>query len=743
MFVMATTLSGTFLRHLSYHLLHPLLFKNYVILVTQPLVTPMAAKMEDHALQQPACSVCHHSPALEMHPSAGNYFAIEAEQLPAMTASAEAGCICCQILLAGLDLAVEDGDESHRYKSSTVCMIGRGNEHFYYEMHADITGMVLQVDAFTLPGERSIPKIRVAPLLPPSTKFQDSLGLIQQWLHQCQKEHPRCCEATAFLPERLLHVGSEGDDVCLVETQTLKRVSPASTPAYACLSHCWGLTRSKHITRRINLAANALRIPEAELPASFRDAISATRSLNIPYLWIDSLCIVQDDPEDWKIHVEAMADIYRNAFLTLAAGASVDDDGGLFGTTDPRSCQPKVLPILNETGDSIKVHVRLLPTHPNSVWAEPLEKRGWIFQERLLSRRFLCFAKDEVRWECLEDVACACSTTRDGFNPRQVAMDSKPAFLADSPTKWTLSRLQDLEEVEVTKFWRDLVHLYTKRRLTFAKDKLPALAGLAALFSVSRKDRYLFGHWEDDLKRELAWKRNEHEATPGRSERDVPSWSWAAAADGIDGGNWIYWDDLTEVNSPTDMGWDVVSVSQKALCLSGHITPLCLQVFDRDPFFSYLPLFHHCTALRWTEHDSTTQSDRVVSDKIVEKMKVGSKQRCVSPLAWASHDIPESKKNVASLYCDYQFWNHDEDLQQILTDVFFFDMGKLGERGVPYMHVPAPYTPVPDHQCWALGLVLRKRQEGLFERIGLMYVHTGMTKEEWTPRGDRQDVWIT
>jgi hypothetical protein len=292
----------------------------------------------------------------------------------------------------------------------------------------------------------------------------------------------------------LLRVGSEGDDVSLVETQTWNQTSPAPAPAYACLSHCWGLTRSKHITRRSNLTANALRIPEVELPATFRDAISATRSLNIPYLWIDSLCIVQDDAEDWNIHVDTMADIYRNAHLTLAAGASVDDDGGLFGTIDPRSSQPKVLPLLNATGDLVNVHIRLLPTHPESVWAEPLEKRGWIFQERLLSKRFLCFAKDEVRWECSEDVACACSSVSDGFNPRQASNDFKPALPADVPTKWTLSRLDSFDELETTSVWLELVTKYSKRRLTFAKDKLPALAGLAALFAIRRKDTYIFGH---------------------------------------------------------------------------------------------------------------------------------------------------------------------------------------------------------------------------------------------------------
>lgn len=92
------------------------------------------------------------------------------------------------------------------------------------------------------------------------------------------------------------------------------------------------------------IGKNLKGIPVPQLPKTFRDAILITRELQIRYLWIDSLCIIQDSPSDWTKHVSEMAHIYHNGVLTLAAGASSDDDGGFFTElTDKWSSPRKIL----------------------------------------------------------------------------------------------------------------------------------------------------------------------------------------------------------------------------------------------------------------------------------------------------------------------------------------------------------------------------------------------------------------
>ncbi|RYE97946.1 MAG: HET domain-containing protein, partial [Oxalobacteraceae bacterium] len=252
---------------------------------------------------------------------------------------------------------------------------------------------------------------------------------------------------------------------------------------YACLSHCWGHTRSKHITCEENLEANLIGIPLAELPKTFKDAIKVTRALKLRYLWIDSLCIVQNSKADWATHVGAMASIYESAHITLAAGASSDDDGGFF--TDTPDIYAK--PISFELGFGTQLHtiyVRRSVDHPDADWPAgevlPLMKRGWCFQERLLARRYICFGSKEVLWECREDVACSCSLAEGPFNPRK---PGDQARFRDSPaTKTQLLSAQG----DGASLWQSLITEYTSRQLTYPNDKLPALAGLATAFEVSR-----------------------------------------------------------------------------------------------------------------------------------------------------------------------------------------------------------------------------------------------------------------
>ena len=85
---------------------------------------------------------------------------------------------------------------------------------------------------------------------------------------------------------------------------------------YATLSHCWEDSQPIRTTRS-NLTRRQGRLEWGQLPLAFQEAIDIVRKLGIKYLWIDSLCIVQDDPEEWAIESARMANIFEKSVVTI------------------------------------------------------------------------------------------------------------------------------------------------------------------------------------------------------------------------------------------------------------------------------------------------------------------------------------------------------------------------------------------------------------------------------------------
>ncbi|CAG5174570.1 uncharacterized protein ALTATR162_LOCUS7815 [Alternaria atra] len=154
-------------------------------------------------------------------------------------------------------------------------------------------------------------------------------------------------------------------------------------------------------------------IPWDELPKTFQEAILVTRELGLNYLWIDSLCIIQDSKADWQLESAEMAGIYQSAFLTLAATSSPDSNGGLWVRSQSNTLTYAKV-ILRHDGKDYPVYVKERPVHWPAATETyvnqtfPLLTQGWVYQERLLSPRFLHFGKDELVWECLEESVCEC-----------------------------------------------------------------------------------------------------------------------------------------------------------------------------------------------------------------------------------------------------------------------------------------------------------------------------------------------
>jgi hypothetical protein len=233
-----------------------------------------------------------------------------------------------------------------------------------------------------------------------------------------------------------------------------------------------------------------------------------TRRLGYSYLWIDALCILQDDQADWLVENQNMGAIYSNSSVTLCASrARSVADGFLGHRTLP---QDAPLPFHGPHSTEAKVYIREedSSTHEED---EPLNDRAWALQERYLSPRTLLFGSNQTIWECRTTHFSESQALRSTPRNNQLCEDF------ESPK-------------ELHQRWPEIIEEYTRRSLTNPSDRLPALQGLASHISTQvLNDEYLFGHWKSQLPRTLLWHTvGEYTFTRRPSGCDAPSWSWAS-----------------------------------------------------------------------------------------------------------------------------------------------------------------------------------------------------------------------
>ncbi|KAJ9621601.1 hypothetical protein H2203_007088 [Taxawa tesnikishii (nom. ined.)] len=246
-----------------------------------------------------------------------------------------------------------------------------------------------------------------------------------------------------------------------------------------------------------------------ELPETFRDAIQITRALGIRYLWIDALCIVQGDKEDWTREAAAMAAVYGSSRVTISALDSEDSMKGLFLTKQKTVWGVGPLPHCTDAA-GFDAYVRSAQRTLDSVVERaPLNQRGWALQERIVAPRVLHFSKQQVFWEC---------RTRYYAESGDSAT-VKP--LLKTMYGWLPGLLGDLIDSDLYLSWYALVEDYTMRELTYDTDKLPAVLALAVEFEARLDCAYIHGLWNADLNRGLLWHTNAPHRIRSR-RRSVP-----------------------------------------------------------------------------------------------------------------------------------------------------------------------------------------------------------------------------
>jgi hypothetical protein len=347
------------------------------------------------------------------------------------------------------------------------------------------------------------------------------LELAYGWFTTCQKCHKSCdwlVQSPKWLPTRLLDIGLAGDRWRLHITAE----DAAHSFDYLTLSYRWGSADFIKLTESSVTEFRAGKLI-SDLPRTFRDAISVARRFSIRYLWIDSLCIVQDSIEDWQEQSALMRDVFTNSVCNVAAADSHGPDEGLFRNRDP-----SLLMSLELQAELENRNASILIWDNNILSQElseaPLYKRGWVFQERHLPPRLLHFGKHQVLWQCQE--LHASENFPQGMPRKQHHIHLETLGNIPSPPKAkTYAMPQSAFDL-----WVQIVSGYTKCELTYARDKLVALSGLVHLFHERTGDEYLAGLWRSRFCELLNWRVVSRAWKPQRIRPAyrAPSWSWAS-----------------------------------------------------------------------------------------------------------------------------------------------------------------------------------------------------------------------
>jgi hypothetical protein len=260
---------------------------------------------------------------------------------------------------------------------------------------------------------------------------------------------------------------------------------------YLTLSHVWGNDQFLKLTSK-NIEWFKTGLPICDLRQSFQDAIVMTRRLHVQYLWIDSLCIVQDSISDWGLEASTMDMVYSRGLCNLAACNGIDNKSSFFRPRNPVTGGPLSL-LWNWSDCSEKLNIfydwaNTLRDHT------PLNARGWVLQERLLSPRTMLFSTFPF-WECQEMITCEAYPSQDS--------KAKYTWLA-MPDKLAVGRIRNLPAGR--SFWSKIIYTYSRCDLTVQSGELIALCGIAKRVGAVYGGEYLAGIWSQNLLTGLLWQ---------------------------------------------------------------------------------------------------------------------------------------------------------------------------------------------------------------------------------------------
>ena len=336
---------------------------------------------------------------------------------------------------------------------------------------------------------------------------------VLQWIRNCDSMHAECHWNTSTLGASCFM-----ENMYLISISRKCLVKVSGGEKYLALSYVWGVSCSQFQTTKADLSflqrEGSLRKTRTRdhLSGTIQRAMHLTSLLDVDFLWVDCLCIVQDDPVHAASQINSMASIYSNSYLTLCAADGVDAESGLLGIrqcSPPRNVQQDILAFAN--GPMSSKWVKVLPR-----MASVYHERGWTFQERVLSRRTLSFTGTGLDWRC-----------------REVSAEEQTLQLTRSSGRlWESNILRADTSWPCLNKWDLLVSSYLERRLTYEEDILRAFSGILKSLSSSMLGGFFFGLPQQFFDAALLWVPAKNltrrlDMKSGIVKTALPSWSWA------------------------------------------------------------------------------------------------------------------------------------------------------------------------------------------------------------------------
>jgi hypothetical protein len=385
---------------------------------------------------------------------------------------------------------------------------------------------------------------RLSRITSTNTSSDSSLQLANQWLWTCFREHEECHgfykrqPYPGWTPSRLVNVGSRSRSF---STRLLVGSEITVGATYMTLSHCWGTIPTLQLTKA-SLQNFRKCLPRDELPKTYSDAIDIARRLNVQWIWIDSLCIIQDSLEDWQKECSQMVKVYKNGVCNIAAIGPHDSRGGCYFQRNPFVLRRSMFKTnWGNEDDGIVLCRNECQSWQTGVLKTRLHHRAWVLQERVLAPRVLHFGVHMIYWECRR------------FYASEMQPEGVPHVVNQYLPPPKLPLVGEISSFEAHRLWQRLVDWYCCAGLTRSKDKLVAISGIAKRMQVlmnttsgqntERRSIYLAGLWSEQLAYHLLWVLRD--PTQGSAEYGfdyrkatrlvhyrAPSWSWASV-DGL------------------------------------------------------------------------------------------------------------------------------------------------------------------------------------------------------------------
>lgn len=373
--------------------------------------------------------------------------------------------------------------------------------------------------------------------LPSDTGSTETWSTINQWVQICSGSHSCTAKVNGdWYPTRLV------ERISNERFRIIRSDSSLCQPGrgYITLSHRWGHNNFLKLTMD-NLSELENGFPIAELRKTFQDALIVAQRMNIPYVWIDSLCIIQPGDKNkhsnWEKEAGSMVEVYSNSFCNLSADWG-DETTGLFFKRKPIFEPPCAILMRWKFPNNFNEFQKLPPDGDlgyivrcgdwiQDIRQSPLNHRGWVMQERLLAPRVLHFSPEQVSWECGQlfswEKAPWCYS-------HQAPLDDDFDWMGYGIIGRNMQRV-NLNHPRKPANWKSLVAEYTKCDLTKHSDRLVAFAGIAQR-QAPVKGQYVAGLWAKSLPGALLWHalRTDRSRTPTKDYYS-PTFSWAAVDD--------------------------------------------------------------------------------------------------------------------------------------------------------------------------------------------------------------------